>query len=926
MKRTLIIILVALIAVVAGYIFFTRNDVVFSKETSLYKAVPVSSPVFFEVNSLNSIPLENEMLTELSGIEFISTLLAKVSQADKIISDIKEVQGSWARRPFILAYDFVGEEKIEPLIISTIKNSKELHGFGLLLGEISGVSNPELAEKKYSTYKIFSFTNSEGKSFYFSAASGLLLFSPELIMVEKGLRQLSSENLTDIRNFNKVNKSATSGADVSCYINHERFAELLGRIINGRTFSEENEFGESERINLRRKILETKDFASWSEMDMSLTDDLISLNGITAADDSLNHFITVFSGQSAERCNAGKILPRNTAFYMGFTFSDREQFFENLIDYFKISNTFYEREEYLKKIERRFGDDSRETFNKMVNNEVLAAITNVSADGETSSLFVVNLASRKTNQENFEKMLQNYANSKKVDFNSLVSPVPAGNGKTYRVFEFPFPSLPGVWFGETFGFVKARYATFYDDYLVFASSQKGLQEYLADMELGYSLENERVYSNFIQTSDSKANINAFANLSRLLPLSSYLLNSNTAKIAESYAETFQNVNLLSWQMICEKDIYFNSIQLGKGKQSKSDGGELWTANLGAELAIKPQIVENHNNPTEKDIIVQDEDNRLHLISANGQIRWSIPVNGKILGEIHQVDHLRNGKWQFLFNTREKLYLLDINGNNVAGFPVSFDSPATNGVSAFDYDNNRKYRYFLAFENKQVLALDQNGKPVSGWNFTKTESVVTTPIQHFRVSSKDYIVFKDAGKIYIQDRRGETRVKTPVQFENSENPLVLNLNGTPKIVATDKNGKVYYFYFDGKYAEKNVGSFGAKHLFAVDDLDGNNIPDFIFVDGDKLTVTDENGKMLYEKTFDNDISIPPSIYTFSARQKMLGVSDTKGNRIYLFKPEGKQYAGFPFRGNSAFSIGSILPGQLSVITGNNDDELVCFGLK
>ncbi|HPF51098.1 MAG TPA: hypothetical protein PK335_05960 [Draconibacterium sp.] len=926
MKRTLIIILVALIAVVAGYIFFTRNDVVFSKESSLYKAVPVSSPLFLEVNSLKSIPLENELLTNLSGIDFISNLLAKVSQSDKIISDLKEIQGSWARRPFILAYDFVGDEKIEPLIISSIKNNNELHGFELLLGEISGVSNPQPSEKRYSSYKIFSFSNPEGKSFYFSAAEGLILFSPELIMVEKGLRQLNSENLTDIQNFNKVNKTAASGSDIACYINHERFAELLGRIINSKTFSEENEFGESVRINLRRKILETKDFASWSEMDMSLTGDMISLNGITAADDSLNHFITVFTGQTAERCNAGKVLPRNTSFYIGYTFSDRDLFFQNLIDYFKMSNTFYEREEHLKKIERRFGDDSRETLKKMVNNEVLAAITDVSTEGETSSLFVLNLSSVKTSQENFEKMMQNYANSKKIELKSLVAPIPAGNGKTYRVFEFPFPSMPGIWLGETFDFAKARYATFYDDYLVFASSQKVLQEYLADMELGYSLDNDRAYSDFIRTSDTKANIYAFANLSRLLPLSNHLLNSNAGKIVEkSYSETFQKVNLLSWQIICEKDIYFNSIHLGRGKQSKSDGSELWATNLGAELAMKPQIVENHNNPSEKDIIVQDEDYRLHLVSANGQIRWTIPVNGKILGEIHQIDYLRNGKWQFLFNTREKLYLIDINGNNVTGFPVSFDSPATNGVSVFDYDNNRKYRYFLAFENRKVMALDQNGKPVSGWNFSKTESTITTPIQHFRVNNKDYIVFKDAGKIYIQDRRGETRVKTPVQFENSENLLILNLNGTPKIVATDKNGKVYYIYFDGKYAEKNVGNFSAKHFFTIDDLDGNNIPDFIFVDGNKLTVTDENGKNLYEEKLDNDITVPPSVYTFSTHQKLVGVTDSKGNRIYLFKPDGKQNNGFPFRGNSAFSIGNIISGQLCLVVGNND-ELVCFGLK
>lgn len=923
MKRTVIIIVVILIALVAGYILFTKKDVVFSRESSLYKAVPVSSPVFFEVNSLRSVPLENEILTDLSGIELVSDLLAKVSQSDQLISDLKEIQGSWGRRPFVLAYDFVGDDKIEPLIISTVKNGDELKGFETLLGEMTGVGNPEPAEKKYSGYKVFSFQNPAGKSYYFCAAEGLLLFSPELIMVEKGLRQLHSENLTDIRNFNKVNK--TAGSEMACYINHERFAELLGRMINGKSFYEENEFGENERINLRSKILETKDFAGWSEMDMRFNNDMISLNGITAADDSLNHFITVFDGQATERSNAGKILPRNTSFYLEFTFSDRDLFFDNLIDYFKMSNSYYDREENMKKIVRRLGDDSRETLKKMVNNEVIGALTDVSADGEAGSLFLLNLTSPKNSQENFEKLLQNYANSKKIDFTSLISPVPAGNGKTYRVYEFPFPSLPGVWLGETFRFAKARFAAFYDDYLVFASSQKVMQEYLADMELDYSLDNDRAYSNFISETDNKANITAFANLSRLLPLSSKILNSEASKKVESYSETLQKVNLLSWQMIRDNDIYFNSIHLGRGTQSKSDGRALWATDLGGELAMKPQIVENHNTPSEKDIIVQDEDNRLHLVSANGQIRWTIPVNGRILGEIHQVDYLKNGKWQFLFNTSEKLYLIDINGNNVDGFPQTFDSPATNGINVFDYDNNRNYRYFIAFEDRTVKALEKDGKPVNGWLFTKTESAVTTPVQHFRVGNKDYIVFKDAGKIYIQDRRGETRVNTPVKFENSEDPLYLNLNGRPKIVATDKNGKVYYLYFDGKYEVKETGNYSTKHYFAVDDLDGNNIPDFVFVDGKKLEVMDENGKKLFEETMDNEITVPPCIYTFTAKQKMLGITDSKENRVYLFKPDGNQYNGFPMQGNSAFSIGNLLPGQLSLVAGNDDEELVVYGL-
>ena len=59
--------------------------------------------------------------------------------------------------------------------------------------------------------------------------------------------------------------------------------------------------------------------------------------------------------------------------------------------------------------------------------------------------------------------------------------------------------------------------------------------------------------------------------------------------------------------------------------------------------------------------------------------------------------------------------------------------------------------------------------------------------------------------------------------------------------------------------------------------------------------------------------------------MVGVTDSKENRVYLFSPNGKQYDGSPFRGNSAFSIGTLTSGQLSLLVGN-DDMLVCYGVK
>jgi hypothetical protein len=354
----------------------------------------------------------------------------------------------------------------------------------------------------------------------------------------------------------------------------------------------------------------------------------------------------------------------------------------------------------------------------------------------------------------------------------------------------------------------------------------------------------------------------------------------------------------------------------------------WQSQIGSEIATKPLLVINHNDRSNREIIFQDVQHNLHLVSGSGSVRWSVPLSGKIMSEIKQVDYYKNGRLQYLFNTIEKLYLIDRNGNNVAHFPVTLKSPATNGVNVFDYDNNRSYRYFVAGEDRKVYAYDNEGKIISGWNFGQTESEVTTPVQHFRIDGKDYIVFKDKSKVYIQDRQGETRVPVSAEFNNSKNPLVLNLNGTPKIVATDTGGKVYYLYFDGKAEEKKTARFSENHFFTVDDLNGNDIPDFVFADGNEVTVLDETGKKLFSQKLDGPIGHLPNIYTFSAGLKKVGVTDATSNRIYLFNPDGKLHQGFPLHGNSEFTIGKLSESNtgLNLIVGSEGGKLYNYTLN
>jgi hypothetical protein len=336
---------------------------------------------------------------------------------------------------------------------------------------------------------------------------------------------------------------------------------------------------------------------------------------------------------------------------------------------------------------------------------------------------------------------------------------------------------------------------------------------------------------------------------------------------------------------------------------------------------------NHNDPANLEIMVQDNSFQLHQLSSEGKINWSFNVGEAIISEVSQVDVLGNGKYQYLFNSKQKLFLVDREGKNVEGFPVEFPAEATAGVNVFDYDNNRNYRCFVPLGDGKVVVYDKNGKLVEGWNFLGTESEVTTPVQHFRIKGKDYIVFKDKQTIYIQNRRGEDIARPKVHFENSENPLILNPLNNAELLATEKNGRIYVIGFDGATRKVDVGKFDDDHFFTAADLNGDNLLEFVFVDGRKLSVLNENGTVLFTQKMKGTIQYQPGIYDFGGRQKKIGLVDSRTNLTYLLDAKGQNHPGFPVAGASEFSIGKMKKDskKLNLVVGSEKGVLVNYYL-
>lgn len=83
----------------------------------------------------------------------------------------------------------------------------------------------------------------------------------------------------------------------------------------------------------------------------------------------------------------------------------------------------------------------------------------------------------------------------------------------------------------------------------------------------------------------------------------------------------------------------------------------------------------------QNILRQNADNSIELIDEKGKSLWKKSLSGKICGSVAQVDHLGNGKIQYLMAEGTRLHLIDRLGREVGGFPMNLPAKAQKGPYA-----------------------------------------------------------------------------------------------------------------------------------------------------------------------------------------------------------------------------------------------------
>jgi len=479
-------------------------------------------------------------------------------------------------------------------------------------------------------------------------------------------------------------------------------------------------------------------------------------------------------------------------------------------------------------------------------------------------------------------------------------------GETYRdviLYTFNTPGLIAQTYSPLLQGHSINVLFSLENFIIGASNLEVAQQYINAIETGNTLSETSYFKNVMQQLPNKSSLLVFeqqftAGFSRQVmgdkPTQQIANDFPIAIFQYRYDTSFAHINFINHKA---------------GKEIKKTKGatQLVTIDVGKPMLGNPNFFTNYKT-NEKEVVVQDIENKLHLFALSGTKLWTKAIENPILGGIQEIDLFGNGKKQLAFTTKNKLHVLDRNGKQVAPFPITFRDQITQPLAVFDYDNTKKYR-FVVIQDNEVVMLDKKGKTVKGFTFKKAKSTIIASPQHIRLQNKDYLLFQQKNKtLSILSRTGKERIKVSEK---------LNLTGTPilktkaNFVLVTKDNEQKTISQSGKTTSKKINTSNDYYL---------NI-----IKGNIISLSDN-----HLRVNSKHIELPFGIYTtprvyYANKKGYITTTETQEKKTYLYNFDGALLKGFPVYGaTSAEVIASNK--NVFVLTKEDDTKCIVYQIK
>ncbi|NJY63711.1 hypothetical protein HC174_13250 [Salinimicrobium sp. CDJ15-81-2] len=576
-----------------------------------------------------------------------------------------------------------------------------------------------------------------------------------------------------------------------------------------------------------------RNLSQWTVIDAEISQTEINFDGISVAADTISQHLKLFTNAGVSQNRMAELSPVNSRGFTSISFRNFDE------------------------LQKNMGKESGQEFSSEVSLLQNASEAGV-IDLPGGKVFALHTPDPEAARLSLEFDLQETEIFREI-----------------AIFEYPHASAFGELLKPLLKPGELHSMAFLNSWIIFAENSEALKEIIT------AAQNELVLANTEAYKSSAENLSSEASL--------LVLRNNQVSLAENDPATsdliYEDFPISAVQFIQQDDFAHVHAVLRKSNALKTQKATEQAAaiDLGASLAGKPVFFKNHRTKG-MDVAVQDVENTLYLISPDGKIYWKKKLDSRILGEVHTIDILRNGRFQLAFATQNELHVIDRDGNPVKPFPLKFRDAITQPLSVFDYDNKRDYR-FVVTQGNDLLMYDRKGKSVRGFQFSRAGSEILQPPKHVRIGSKDYILVPErSGKLHILSRTGKTRVPVRENIEFSENDW---FEYNENFVSTNASGQILKVTENGNIKREDLN----------------------LTENTRITATPKTLVSLSENELSigkNSVILDFGLYTepqiFYLNNKVyVSVTDLQAHKVYLFDSNASLLPGFPIYGNSNIDL-------------------------
>jgi hypothetical protein len=802
----------------------------------------------------------------------------------------------------VVSFHAFANKSIDELVLIETKKKFEIKDISKWIYE-SNKSSLMVNKRKFQNNLIYDFIDFKTqKKFSIAYKNKVFAISTNGQLIEETLDNIGNENVYKISDLDKLSFVKSLGS-YNLFVNYKNIPLFL------------NSFLDLSKIKSIEKI---SNMANWSAFGVNTTNNSIQLKGVSITDEVQFQYFDCFNNMTANEQSFKKLLPINTSYFLGINFSDEKIFSQNLNEFYTVN-----------KIDTR--NQIRDSINKVKGNANLYSqivenfgneiaqvnLSNPQLSFDSCEVLVIKLK----NKINLINQLKYLTFNDSLNMDSLIT-------KTPDLYQVNLQNYFDYTWGNIFMGIHANYALVYNDYLLLCNNGITLNNFYSQ-QINDLLLSKNV--DFIQHElelKGNSNMELFINNNNLALQGEQLVNAELLESYQSNIGYVKKTRFISMQMSASNNKnYLTNVQISFNVNANNSTELLWELELDTTLNMKPQIVFN-SSTNQNAIIVQDIKNQVYLINNESKILFKVPVFGKIIGNINQVDAFKNGKTQYLFNTNSQIYLLDETGKNIQGYPIWIPTGTEFPIQVSDYLNDKSYQIFAVGKFYKIWCYNIQARLQNGWN---PKNYYPNPIQNiqsfnFRNELITYSI-NQKGKLNFYQTNGKSYAN--FSFDSNMNYQYM------KHEMIDTN-YIRFYYIDSTNQFK-VKEFHTQlpiinnvinniKSIPVQSIMLNNSLYFITKNGQNTAVFNNTGSLYFTKNFNDTFNYQIDLI-YKNGIIYLSYLDSLEGLLYLENKENKPNDKFPLKANFYYSFGHLMNDEnYFVITGNFDKKLLVYQVK